>query len=254
MKKLLTAAVVAVIAGVGSAGPASAAEGVAIPDHDFSFEGIFGTFDRAAAQRGLQVYNQVCSSCHSLKYVAFRTLGDLGYTEEQVEAIAAQYTVTDGPNDQGEMYQRPAKPSDTFPSPFDNKQAAIAANGGAYPPDLSVITQARPNGPDYLHALLTGYTDPPADVELSPGQYWNEYFPGHQIAMPPPLYPDGVSYQDGTEATVAQMAHDVTVFLHWAAEPHMEERKRTGIAVVLFLLVLTGMLYATKRRIWQDLH
>jgi len=253
MKKLLTAAVVAVLAGA-SASTASAVEGVEIPDRDFSFEGIFGTFDRAAAQRGLQVYNQVCSSCHSLKYVAFRTLGDLGYTEAQVEAIAQQFRVTDGPNDQGEMYERPAKPSDTFPAPFPNKEAARAANGGAYPPDLSVITQARPQGPEYLHALLTGYEDPPADQDLAPGQYWNAVFPGHQIKMPPPLMEGIVEYEDGTEATPAQMAHDLTVFLHWAAEPHMEERKRMGIAVILFLLVFTGVLYAAKRKIWQDLH
>lgn len=253
MKKLLTAAVVAVLAGT-AASSASAAEGTKIPDHDFSFEGIFGTFDRAAAQRGLQVYNQVCSSCHSLKYVAFRTLGDLGYSEAQVEAIAAQHNVTAGPNDQGEMYQRPAKPSDTFPPPFPNKEAARAANGGAYPPDLSVITQARAGGPEYIRALLTGYEEPPADADLPPGQYWNAYFPGHQIKMPPPLMEGIVEYQDGTEATVSQMAHDVAVFLHWAAEPHMEARKRTGIAVILFLLVFTGVLYAAKRKIWRDLH
>jgi ubiquinol-cytochrome c reductase cytochrome c1 subunit len=253
MKRLFTAATVALLTTFG-AGAAHAAEGPAIPDHEFSFEGMFGTFDRAAAQRGLQVYNQVCASCHSLKYVAFRTLGDLGYEPEQVEALAAQYQVTDGPNDQGEMYQREAKASDTFPSPFPNDAAARAANGGALPPDLSVITQARPNGPDYLHALLAGYEEAPADADLPPGQYWNTAFPGHQIAMPPPLSEGIVEYQDGTEATVSQMAHDVTVFLHWAAEPNMEARKRGGIGVVLFLLIFTGMLYAVKRKVWRDLH
>jgi ubiquinol-cytochrome c reductase cytochrome c1 subunit len=236
------------------AGSASAAGGVSVPDREFSFEGIFGTFDRASAQRGLQVYNQVCASCHSLKYVAFRTLTDLGFNEDQVDAIAADYQVKDGPNDQGEMYRRPGKDSDTFPAPFDNKQAAMAANGGAYPPDLSVMTQARPGGPEYLHALLVGYEDPPADEDVAPGQYWNAYYPGHKIKMPPPLMEGIVEYDDGTEATISQMAHDVTVFLHWAAEPHMEERKRMGIAVVLFLLVFTGLLYATKRKIWRDLH
>lgn len=253
MKRLLTAATVALSTVLG-AGAAQAAEGPAIPDHDFSFEGIFGTFDRAAAQRGLQVYNQVCSSCHSLKYVAFRSLDELGYSEDQVDALAAQYQVTDGPDDQGEMYQRTAKASDNFPPPFPNEAAARAANGGAVPPDLSVITQARPNGPDYIHALLTGYEDPPADEELPPGQYWNTAFPGHQIAMPPPLSEGIVEYQDGTEATVPQMAHDVVTFLHWAAEPHMEARKRAGIGVVLFLLVLTGLLYAVKRKVWSDIH
>ena len=253
MKKLLAAASMALTLGMGATS-ASAAEGTAIPDHEFSFEGIFGTFDRAAAQRGLKVYNNVCATCHSLKYVAFRTLSDLGYSEEEVEAIAAQYQVEDGPNDQGEMYKRTAKASDTFPAPFDNKAAAKAANGGAYPPDLSVITQARGGGPEYLHALLTGYKEPPADANVSPGTYWNAYYPGHKIKMPAPLSEGIVSYNDGTEATVEQMSHDVTVFLHWAAEPHMEERKRTGIAVVLFLLVFTGLLYATKRKIWRDLH
>jgi len=253
MKKLLAAASVALTLGLGVTG-ASAAGGAAVPDHDFSFEGIFGTFDRPSAQRGLKVYNNVCANCHGMKFVAFRTLTDLGFSEAEVDAIAAQYRVEDGPDDQGEMYMRPAKASDTFPSPFANDAAAKAANGGAMPVDLSVITQARPQGPEYLYALLTGYTEPPADADVPPGTYWNEAFPGHQIKMPPPLMDGVVSYDDGTEATVAQMAHDVTTFLHWAAEPHMEERKRTGIGVVLFLLVFTGLLYATKRKIWKDLH
>lgn len=253
MKKLLTAAAVALATGLGAHAGHAAGE-ARVADHDFSFEGIFGTFDRAAAQRGLQVYNQVCASCHSLKYVAFRSLGDLGYGPDQVEAIAARFRVEDGPNDQGEMYERPAKPADTFPSPFANEQAARAANGGAYPPDLSVITKARPGGGDYIHALLTGYEEPPADADLPPGQYWNTAFPGHQIAMPPPLSEGIVEYQDGTEATVEQMSHDLVTFLHWAAEPHMEERKRMGIAVVLFLVVFTGLLYAAKRKVWHDVH
>jgi ubiquinol-cytochrome c reductase cytochrome c1 subunit len=253
MKRLLTAATVAVCTALG-AGAAQAAGEAEVPDHDFSFQGIFGTFDRAEAQRGLQVYNQVCASCHSLEYVAFRNLGDLGYNGDQIDALAAQYRVTDGPNDQGEMYERPGEAADTFPPPFPNEAAARAANGGAYPPDLSLITKARANGPEYLYALLTSYEDPPADEELPPGQYWNTAFPGHQIAMPPPLSEGVVEYQDGTEATVEQMAHDVTVFLHWAAEPHMEARKRAGIGVVLFLLVLTGLLYAVKRKVWSDVH
>jgi ubiquinol-cytochrome c reductase cytochrome c1 subunit len=254
MKKLLAAASLAVTMAVGAPQGASAAGGVAVPDHQFSFEGIFGTFNREAAQRGLQVYNQVCASCHSLEHVAFRSLENIGYTEDQVDAIAASYQITDGPNDQGEMFQRPGKASDYFPSPYDNRKAAMAANGGAYPPDLSVITQARPGGPEYLHALLVGYKDPPADADVAPGQWWNEYYPGHKIKMPPPLSEGIVEYSGDTEASVSQMAHDVTVFLHWAAEPHMEERKRTGIAVVLFLLVFTGLLYATKRKIWRDVH
>jgi len=251
MKKILSAASVALLAAVGA--PAQAAESDAIGDHEFGFEGVFGTIDRAAAQRGLQVFNEVCAQCHSLEQVAFRTLSDLGYTEEQVEGIAAQYEVTDGPNDQGEMYERTAEAKDYFPSPFENDKAASSIYG-AVPPDLSVITQARPKGPDYLYALLTGYEEAPEDFDLPQGAYYNTAFPGHAIKMPKPMSDGEVEYQDGTEATVAQMAHDVTVFLHWAAEPHMEERKRMGIGVVLFLLVFTGVLYATKRKIWRDLH
>lgn len=254
MKKLFSTLALAATLGFGAASAQAAEVEVAIPDHDFSFEGIFGTFDRESAQRGLQVYNQVCSSCHGMDYVAFRTLEDLGYSEDQVEAIAAQYTVTDGPNDSGEMYQRPAEPSDTFPSPYANEEAAKNANGGAYPPDLSVITQARPGGPEYIRALMIGYEEPPADANLAPGQYWNKYYPGHTIGMPQMLTDGAVQYEGETEATAEQMATDVTTFLHWAAEPHMEERKRMGIKVVLFLLVLTGLLYAVKRKIWSDVH
>jgi ubiquinol-cytochrome c reductase cytochrome c1 subunit len=152
------------------------------------------------------------------------------------------------------MFERPAEATDTFPMPYDNEVKAKNANGGAVPPDLSTITQARAGGPDYIYALLTGYKEPPADANVSPGTYWNEYFPGHKIKMPQMLVDGAVDYQDGTEATAEQMAHDVTVFLHWAAEPHMEERKRTGIAVILFLLAFTGMMYAVKRKIWSDLH
>lgn len=253
MKALVSAALAAAV-GLSAAAAEAAENGAKLPDVDWSFSGIFGTFDRAAAQRGLQVYNQVCASCHSLEHVAFRTLTDIGYSEDQVKAIAAQFTVTDGPNDSGEMYERPAEPADHYPPPFPNDQAARVANGGALPPDLSVITQARPGGPDYLYALLVGYGEPPADHELRPGIYWNEYFPGNEIGMPPPLQEGIIEYQDGTPATTEQMARDVTTFLHWAAEPNMEERKRMGIKVVLFLLVLTGLLYALKRKIWQDVH
>ncbi len=152
------------------------------------------------------------------------------------------------------MYERPAEANDTFPMPYDNKQAAMNANGGAYPPDLSVITQARPGGPEYIRAILIGYEDPPADESLAPGQYWNKYYPGHKIAMPQLLTDGAVDYADGTNATAEQMASDVTTFLHWAAEPHMEERKRMGIKVLLYLVVLTGMLYAVKRKVWAGLH
>ena len=251
MKKLFAALAMAATLGLAS-NQAQAAEAAPIPDHTWQFEGVFGTFNRASAQRGLQVYNQVCSSCHGMEYVAFRTLSDLGYNDDQIEAIAAQYTVTDGPNSEGEMYQRPAEATDTFPSPYDNEQAAKNANGGAYPVDLSVITNARPGGPEYVRALLIGYEEPPADANMSPGQYWNKYFPGNKIGMPQLLTDGAVDYQDGTQATAEQMAHDVTTFLHWASNPHMEERKRMGLKVILFLIVLTGLLYAVQRKVWAD--
>lgn len=221
-------------------------------DLSWPHEGIFGTFDRAALQRGFQVYKEVCAACHGAKYLAFRNLTDLGYDEEEIKAIAAGYTMTDGPNDEGEMFERPAIPSDRFPSPFPNEQAAAAANGGKAPPDLSLIVKARVDGEDYLYSLLNGYEPPPPGVEVPEGGHYNKYFPGHVIAMPPPLTADAVTYGDGTSATVQQMAADVTQFLTWAAEPKLEERKRTGIKAMLFLIVLTGLLYAWKRKIWAD--
>lgn len=246
--------VAATLASVVLAGPASAAESVEIPSQDWSFEGIFGTFDRAALQRGLQVYENVCAGCHALEFVHYRNLADLGYSEAEIKALAAQKEVEDGPNDDGEMYFRPALPSDPFVSPFPNQQAARAANGGAYPPDLSLIVDARAGGADYIYAVLTGYTDPPADMTVPDGMAYNAYFPGHQIAMPAPLYPDGVEYSDGTSATIAQQAKDVTTFLAWASEPNLETRKRAGVMTILFLLVFTGLLYAAKRKVWSDLH
>jgi ubiquinol-cytochrome c reductase cytochrome c1 subunit len=233
----------------------AAGEAPAVPARDWSFNGIFGTYDLAAAQRGFQVYKEVCSSCHAMSLVAYRHLEDIGFSEEQVMAIAAQYEVTDGPNEDGEMFARPARPSDSFVSPFPNRQAAMAANGGAYPKDLSVVVDARAGGPDYIHALLTGYRDTAPDGSApAEGTYYNAYYPGHQIAMAPPLQPDGVAYSDGTAATVDQMAHDVTMFLMWASEPHLAARKQMGIKVILFLIVLAGLLYATKRKIWANVH
>lgn len=225
-----------------------------LPEQDWSFSGIFGTYDPQALQRGFLVYKQVCSSCHSMDLLAYRNLEALGYSEEQVRAIASQYTVTDGPNDQGEMFERPARPSDSFVAPFPNDQAARAANGGALPPDMSVLAKARTGGPDYIYALLTGYEEPPPDMELMPGMYYNEYFPGHQIAMPNMLSDGGVDFADGTEATVEQQAHDVAAFLMWAAEPHLDARKQMGVKVVLFLIVFTGLMYAVKRKVWADVH
>ena len=252
MKKLIIAAAV-VFAGL-QAGTARAAEDTDPPARNWSFSGVFGQYDRAAMQRGLQVYREVCAGCHSLRLIAFRNLEALGYGEDEIEAIAAEYTVVDGPDDEGEMFERPGLPADRFPSPFANPKAAAAANNGAVPPDLSLMIKARDGGADYVHALLTGYVDPPDGVELLDVQSYNLYFPGHLTAMAPPLSEDAVAYGDGTPATVERMASDVVSFLAWTAEPTMEERKRMGIKVILFLLVFTGVLYAVKRKVWAGLH
>jgi ubiquinol-cytochrome c reductase cytochrome c1 subunit len=233
--------------------PARAAgEAIALPPVDFSFEHLLGTFDRASLQRGFQVYKEVCSACHAMRQMSYRNLLEIGLSEEQVRAIAASFQVQDGPNDQGEMFERPARLSDRFRRPFANEQAARAANNGAYPPDLSVMIKARPNGADYVHALLTGYVDPPAGFTLMDGMNYNAYFPGHQIAMPNVLNPGQVEFADGTEATVDRMARDVVTFLAWAAEPELEQRRQMGVRIILFLLVLGGLTYATKRKIWAD--
>jgi ubiquinol-cytochrome c reductase cytochrome c1 subunit len=236
--------------------PARAQEEPKEPPHQqWSFEGVFGTYDRAELQRGFQVYKEVCSVCHPVKHLYYRDLEELGYSEDQVKGIAAQMQVTDGPNDQGDMYQRPARPSDPIPGPFANDQAARAANNGALPPDLSLITKAREGGPDYVYAILTGFKDPPSGFKMNPNMYYNEYFAGHQIAMPPPLtQPDQIKYADGTAATVPQMSHDVVSFLAWGAEPNLDERHRIGFKVILFLIAATGVFYAAKRKIWSRIH
>jgi len=221
---------------------------------EWSFTGMFGTYDKASMQRGLAVYRQVCSACHSLDRVYFRNLSALGYNEGQIKAIAAEYTVIDGPNDEGEMFERAAKPSDTFTGPYPNKQAAKASNGGAYPPDMSLLVKARHNGANYIHALLTGYSEAPHGHELLDGQYWNDYMPGHVIAMAAPLSDDIVEYEDGSPQTVEQYSKDVTHFLTWASDINMEERKRTGIKVLLFLIAFAGVMYAYKKRVWKDVH
>ena len=249
-KKLLMAAA---LAAATWSGGVLASEGPELPKQSWSFDGLFGTFDRAQVQRGFQVYKEVCHSCHGLKFVAFRNLEALGFTSDQVAAIAGEFEVQDGPNDEGDMFMRAAKASDHFPSPFANDQAARVANNGALPPDLSLIVKARKGGADYIYALMTGFRDPPpAGFHLQDGMYFNEYFPGHQIGMPPPLSDDRVTYADGTQATLDQEARDVTTFLTWAAEPNLEARKRMGVTVMLFLIVLTAMLYALKRQIWSD--
>ena len=252
--KTSAAAAALAVALMLGAGPAMAEVGKP-PARDWSFDGMFGTFDRGAAQRGFQVYQEVCAACHSLKLVAYRNLSGIGLSEDQIKAIAAEVEVTDGPNDEGEMFQRPARPSDRFVKPFANDNAARAANNGALPPDLSLMVKARKGGADYLHALLTGYKEEPPDgIKLSEGMNYNLYFPGNQIAMAPPVTEDAVEYADGTKATADQIASDVATFLAWAAEPELEERKRMGIKVMLFLIVLTAMMFALKRQIWSDQH
>lgn len=230
----------------------SAASGAQIPPKkDWSFNGMLGTFDRAAAQRGLQVFRQVCAGCHSLSQVRYMHLTKIGLTPAQAKVVASEYEVTDGPNDEGEMFERPGKLSDRFDPPYPNKKAAQAANGGAYPPDLSLITKARGHGADYLYALLTGYQEtPPAGVEMAEGKYYNAYFPGNQISMAPPLMKDVVTYDDGTEATVEQMAQDVTTFLAWASEPELETRRQLGLQWLIYLTLFTLICYVMKKAFW----
>lgn len=228
------------------------AEDISPPPREiWSFSGPFGVYDRAQLQRGFQVYKEVCGTCHGLEYLSYRNLKDLGFSEAEVKAIAAQYTVKDGPNDQGDFYDRTARPEDRFFAPFSNEQAARSANNGSLPVDQSLIVKARAYGSDYVYALLMGYQDAPKGFDLPEGRYYNAYFPGHSIAMPPPLTEGLVTYSDGTPATVSQMALDVTAFLTWTADPHMEERKRMGIKVIIFLSVVTTLLYVIMRRIWR---
>ena len=281
------------------AAPAIAAEDApAIPRQQWTFGGVRGHFDNAQLQRGFQVYKDVCAACHGLKRVRFRNLAEPGgpeFPEESVKALAASWPnqIFDGPNDQGliatskgAIIKRPALLSDPILGPYDNDKAARAAQNGALPPDLSLITKARSGthggsvlativgmprdivgayqegGADYVYAVLTGYGNPPADLKnadgsafkLEPGMYYNASFPGHQIAMSPPLQPGQVRYQDGTAATVEQYAKDVTAFLAWAGDPHLEQRKSMGWKVLLYLLITTLLVYAAKKRLWSSLH
>jgi ubiquinol-cytochrome c reductase cytochrome c1 subunit len=232
---------------------AMAQEAGPMPSVSWSFSGPFGTYDRAALQRGFQIYTEVCSNCHSLNLLHYHDLSALGYSDDEVKAIAAQKQVADI-NDQGEPIKRPARPSDAFVPPFPNDKAARAANNGALPPDQSLIVKARDGGANYIYGIVTGYGTPPADMKIADGMNYNKMFPGHQIAMPQPLQDDSVTYGDGTKATLDQEARDITTFLSWAADPTMEERKKTGAKVVIFLVVLTLVLYGAKRKIWAAIH
>lgn len=241
----------AAAAGAESKCPQATAENVP-PKQVWPDEGVFGAYDKAALQRGFQVYREVCSNCHSLKFVAYRDLEDLGYTPDQVKAVAASVTVQDGPNDEGQMFDRPGRPSDHFKSPFPNEKAARAANNGALPPDMSLLIKAREYGKDYVYAILNGYETAPSCVAMNPGMNWNKYFPPHQIAMPKPLNDGQVQFGDGTPNNLQQEARDVAQFLAWASEPHMEQRKEMGIKVLLYMFVFIGVMAAAKRKIWED--
>jgi len=274
------AVVVAVAAGLGVASIAGARTAAAQeqdlqpPRNTWSFAGPLGRFDRGQLQRGFKIYHDVCQTCHSLKELSFRNLGESGgpeFSPAQVAAIAAEYKIKDGPNDQGDMFERPGRPADHFPPPFANEQAARFANGGALPPDMSVLAKARQYergfpwflidtiipyqelGVDYIVAVLKGYAPKPADVTIPAGMQYNTAFPGHAIGMPPPLSDGVVTYTDGSPQMLDQYARDVATFLMWAAEPTLEERKRLGFEVILFLIGLTGLLYFTKKKIWHGL-
>ena len=225
-----------------------------LPKHNWSFKGLTGTFDKSAIQRGFKVYREVCSGCHSMSLLYYRDLIDIGFSDEEVKAIAAEYTVIDGPNEEGEMFERPAKPSDRFVPPFLNEQEARISNNGSYPPDLSVITKAKKHGPDYIFNLLLGYTEPPIDFELGEGMYYNKWKEGYQISMAQPLDEGYVDYDDGTDNTLPQLAEDITTFLVWSAEPELEERKKLGIKVILFFIVLGSIVFIVKNRLWREIH
>ena len=221
---------------------------------DWSFQGFFGTFDRASLQRGYQIYAEVCASCHSMKYLSYRNLAEKGgpeFSEEQAKAIASNYEVTDGPNSDGEMFTRPAKLSDKFVMPYSNDAEAKLSNGGAYPPDMSVLLKARSGGADYIYSVLLGYEDPPEGIELDDGVYYNKYMYGNKIKMPQQLYEDLVTYADGTPATPEQMAKDITTFMAWTAEPKLEERHKFGFRAIVYLFILTILVYFSMKRIWS---
>lgn len=258
IKAGLVVAIMAVGLSAAVSIPANAAGDAKHPaEMNWQFDGLFGTYDRNALRRGFQVYKEVCASCHSLNQIAFRNLSQEGgpeFSEAEVKAIAKEYLVEDGPDDYGDMFERDALPRDKFPSPYPNENAARAANGGAYPPDLSLITKARGGGADYIHALLSGYEEAPEGVEMRAGLYYNPYMAGGKIAMPVPLLEELVEYSDGTEATVEQMSMDVTHFLNWTAEPELEQRKRMGFMVLIYLTIFAGLMFFSMRKIWADLH
>jgi ubiquinol-cytochrome c reductase cytochrome c1 subunit len=237
-----------------SAVPVAAQDTPEPPAQSWSFNGIFGTPDLAAVQRGFQVYSEVCSNCHAMHQLHYRDLTGIGLTDEQVKAVASTFTVPQGLDDQGQPKDGPATPASQFRSPFANEKAARAAMNGAYPPDLSLIVNAREGHANYVYGILTGYAAPPAGFTMQDGMNYDQYFPGHQIAMPQPLQDGRVTFTDGTPDTTDQEARDVVTFLYWAANPETVERKQMGVRIILFLVLLTGVTYAVKRMIWSDVH
>ena len=232
----------------------NSAEKVELMKTDWTFKGLLGKFDRASLQRGYQVYTEVCAACHSMKYISYRNLMEKGgpeFSEAQVKAIAASFEVTDGPNADGEMFSRPARLSDKIPMPYPNEKAAQAANGGAYPPDMSVLAKARKGGVDYLYSVLLGYEDPPAGVTLDEGVYYNKFMYGNKIKMPKVLEDDLIEYSDGTPVTEEQMAKDIVTFLMWSAEPHLETRHKMGFRAIIYLIILTVLVYFSMKKIWS---
>jgi len=228
-----------------------AEEEMPLKKQNWTFEGIFGRYDNSTLQRGLQIYQEVCSACHGMKRLRFRELKDLGFTNDQIKQYAKTFEILDGPNDLGEKFTRPGEPSDTFVSPYKNKEEAKATFGGSYPPDLSLLTKAMKNGPDYIYSLLTSYEESPSlDFELTDGLYYNPYYDGKVIAMPPPIYDNVIEYIDGTDANLHQLSYDIVNFLNWAAEPELQKRKSLGLKVLLFLIALTLLLYVTMKEIW----
>jgi len=226
-------------------------------ENKWSFDGIFGTFDRASLQRGFQVYQEVCAGCHSVQHLSYRNLAESGgpeFSKDEAKAIATQFEVIDGPNSDGEMYNRPAKLSDKFVKPYPNVEASSAANGGAYPPDMSVLAKARTGGADYIYSLLLGYEEAPTAFELDDGVYYNKYMAGNKIKMSAPLSDGQVDYADGTEATTEQMARDITTFLVWASEPHLEAQHKTGFKTIIYLIILLTLVYLSKQKVWARLN
>jgi ubiquinol-cytochrome c reductase cytochrome c1 subunit len=233
---------------------AISAEKVEYLKTDWSFKGLFGKFDRASLQRGYQVYTEVCAACHSMKYLSYRNLSEKGgpeFSVAQAKAIAASFEVTDGPNSDGEMFTRPGKLSDKFVMPYENVKAAEAANGGAYPPDMSVLVKARGGGVDYIYSLLQGYEEAPSGMILDDGVHYNKYMYGNKIKMSAPLSDGIIEYSDGTNASVEQMSKDVTTFLMWAAEPSLEARHQMGFKAIVYLIILTILVYFSMKRIWS---